>query len=235
MNLKKLKRLKPPPVPGQVKLLSLLAIVLVCAAPALVSVLDDTVNQQYDMPLTVDFTDPLIYPNNTRLQGDPVEATDLGVDIITEDNVITILSSTPGYTGILSIFMIDKAVVKDASKILITSSSEYSSLYIEAGDHDVYGTYDPDLGQYTFSLSSIDRNYIMQTESDYLGINAVNTSSSGRTFAAVETLTIDVYGSVMIPYAEIIIGATGALLLICALMATPWFGIGKIGKRRSKS
>lgn len=46
MNLKKLKRLKPPPVPGQVKLLSLLAIVLVCGAPALVSVIDDSMQSE---------------------------------------------------------------------------------------------------------------------------------------------------------------------------------------------
>jgi len=221
-------------LPNNAVVMSMMAVILVCAAPALVSVIDDTVNEQYDMPLSPEFIDPRINSINMSLQGEPVEGTDLGIDIIREDNVITVLSSTPGYKGTLSTFVMDKAIVKDVSKIVITSSSEHSLLLIESGGHNISGTYDSDLGQYTFSLSSIEKHYIMQTASDDLAINVIDTPLSGNTFEAVETFTIEVYGSVMIPYAEIIIGATGALLLICALLATPWFSTSGITVKRRR-
>ncbi len=210
------------------KLLSLLAIVLVVGAPALVSVIDDSVNQEYDILQVPDYRDtPMIYPNNTRIQGDVVSPSDLGVEIIRDDNTITVLSDTPGYSGILSISLLDKSIITSASKIVIKSSTEYSGIYLEAGDHDVFGIYDPDMHQYEFALSSIDRHYIMSTDSDYLFVNLVNTSASGNTFSAVESLTIEIYGSTIIPYAEIIIGLSGIVLMLCALFATPWFGVFK--------
>lgn len=229
MNLKKLKRLKPPPVPGQVKLLSLLAIVLVCAAPALVSVIDDTVNEQYDMPLSPDFDELKLYPNNMRFEGEPVTGVGDDFDIIGEDNVISILSPAIGYSGVFTISLMEKAIVKDVSKIVITTS-EHGGMSIGSGNYFVPGIYDADLGQYTFTLSSIDKHHIMQSSSDFLSINAAKKFVDDRSFELVETYIIEVYGSVMIPYDEIIIGATGALLLICALLATPWFGTVKLEK-----
>ena len=209
------------------KLLSLLAIVLVVGAPALVSVIDDSVNQEYDILQVPDYSDPpLIYPNNTRIQGEVVSASDLGVEVIRDDNTITILSDTPGYSGVLTMFLLDKSIITSASKIVI-KSAEYSDIFLEAGDHDVHGIYDSDMHQYVFALSSIDRHYIMSTDSDYLGVNIVNTSASGNTYSAVESLTIEIYGSTIIPYAEIIIGLSGIVLMLCALFATPWFGVFK--------
>lgn len=209
------------------KLLSLLAIVLVVGAPALVSIIDDSVNQEYDLLQVPDYKDPLlIYPNNTRMQGEVVPSSDLGVEIIRDDNTITVLSDTPGYSGVLSIYLFNKSIIANTSKIVI-KSAEYSSIFLEAGDHDVYGIYDSDMHQYVFALSSIDRHYIMSTDSDYFGINIVNTSASGNTYSAVESLTIEIYGSVPIPYAEIIVGLSGIVLMLCALFATPWFGVFK--------
>ncbi len=220
-------------LPGNAAVMSMMAVILVCAAPALVSIIDDSVNQEYDTPLVPNYMDSvLIYPNNTRIQGEVVASSDLGVSIIREDNVISILSDTPGYSGVLTIFFMDKAVISDTTKIVIGSSSEYSSISIDAGDHDVHGVYDPETQEYTFTLSSIDRHYIMSTDSDFVSINVTNTVASGKTYSAVETISVEVYGSVMIPYAEIIIGATGALLLICALLATPWVSTSGLTIRR---
>lgn len=179
------------------------------------------------MPLVPNYKDSLsVYPNNTRIEGEVVSPSDLGVSIIREDNVISILSDTPGYSGVLTIFFMDKSIISDTTKIVIRAS-EYSGIFIEAGDHDVYGVYDPETQEYTITLSSIDRHYIMSTESDFVSINLVNTAASGKTYSAVETISIEVYGSVMIPYAEIIIGLSGIVLMLCALFATPWFGFFK--------
>ena len=220
-------------LPSQVVALSLVACLVVVGAPALVSIIDDSVNQNYDILQAPDYRDPLaIYPNNVRIQGEVVSPSDLGVEIIRDDNMITILSDTPGYSGILSISLLDKSIITSASKIVIKSSTEYSGIFLEAGDHDVFGIYDPDMHQYEFALSSIDRHYIMSTDSDYLFVNLINTSASGKTFSAVETVSIEIYGSIMIPYAEIIIGLSGIVLMLCALFATPWFGFkGYTGKK----
>lgn len=237
---KKLKRLKPPPVPGQVKLLSLLAIVLVCGAPALVSVIDDSYTyegsseiQLLDVP-----SDKSSYVRAPTAE-DPINSADvsyipasendgtflMALNDPSEANNVTYarfygIDMAPLTSGMGTIKVVTSCDPTDVQIVLFSDDVSSSPIYLTQSEVD------PSV--WTTSLDSIDLIKLRSGtyENMFVVMGGQNELFDMEIFAV---------GDYVIPYGEIIIGATGAILCFCALMATPWFGTGKIGKRRSKS
>lgn len=247
MNLKKLKRLKPPPVPGQVKLLSLLAIVLVCGAPALVSVIDDSMQSEQMLAM-----------------GSYTEGETLGLSLSWETNTpedaVKSFSFMPASENDgTNVFVLDAISSKDYM-VSINSGVYIDSADFDAGVSKIVLNFDGDVSSIRFvpMIADVPYSFVNFTQimtTDELG-NEIGTNSweleldqvmltklrandangslqiyVGDDFDGTLTWTSETYRYTTIAYGEIIIGATGALLCFCALMATPWFGIG----RRSKS
>jgi hypothetical protein len=248
---KKLKRLKPPPVPGQVKLLSLLAIVLVCGAPALVSVIDDSMQSEQMVAMGS-------YTEAKTIEGETFPLS-LKWDTDTPEEAVKSFSFIPASENDgTNVFVLNAISSKDYM-VSINTGVYIDSADFEAGVSKIVLNFVGDVSSIRFvplidgTYSFVNFTQIMTT--DELG-NEIGTNSweleldqvmltklrandaraslqiyVGDDFDGTLTWTSETYRYTTIAYGEIIIGATGALLCFCALMATPWFGIG----RRSKS
>lgn len=223
-------------LPSRVVALSFVACLVVVGAPALVSIIDDSYVESYDftysaVPVEDDF----------RLASYSIKTpagesySDPTVVMVVNDGVFSIIGPEENYRGWLIVFGFDKSVIDDGvGKIILTGNfTKAPSFRIVTGTdstHDVLSTRIGDTDQYEIVFSSVDKIKIRASESDefYLRIG----SSSTDFHPEVLSFTVDLVQNTVIPYGEIIIGATGAILLLCALFATPFFGVkGYTGKK----
>lgn len=223
---KKIK-IRMPRIPENAKIMSLMALILICAAPALVSVIDDQINDEYAAEVALDDTGAYaVY--------------DMGlISVSAPGDVAAVL---PSDAGSWMISAIDSTVVPTITAYRMY----YTATAFETADPsiinvDVAGTpkavtlrmvYDggavtlpmtSDNGIYSVTLSSVDK--ILLATSNITTVMFFVTYEAG-TAPAVFTADVTAFTVGTVPYAEIIVGATGALLLICAIFATPWFGMG---------
>lgn len=235
-----------PRIPENAKLMSLMALILICAAPALVSTIDDSHNQD------ILVTNSLVAADDTGLvtsiywdTGTPVDTDKTYSTLIDGNNVSYALSSASSkqYVGIYKLLNIDPSVFSSISKLTINTSVELHGvsrvqLTTDAGDTiPMYGfteIFDANniLVGYEKEFSSYEKILISGSNIESVGILLqILTPGTASEFAEFE---INPEIGTTIPYAEIIVGATGALLLICAIFATPYFGMGGFVKPKRR-
>lgn len=232
INLKKLK------IPSNARLMSLMAIILICAAPALVSTIDDKVSASFESQI-----DGLVELDEFNIfVGSSADVALKTVSSIKDNGSYTVALDTPATASTVSCYTFDgfsKSAMADVTKIVLTFDTDKIEqirfifggtlvLFENVADADGNPT-----TTWTYELSSIDKARI-QSDVGFIGIRVL--FALGDAPAAL-TMDYETFGASSIAYGEIIVGATGALLLICALFATPYFGLnggytGPKSKRR---
>lgn len=234
--MKKFKKIKlrVPRIPENAKIMSLMAIILICAAPALVSIIDDSDTQVMHTADGFKFVDR--GTDNLFVQNWESETPENLIKTYTTSEIGSFIfsfdsSAASDYVRVYEIRNLD--FDEGLTKIDISVSEPISSIRLKVDNIMFYvfeGVSDTD-----FSL-------------DVDQIAALNLTSGDSVSILIYTLAEYDYGpgiivdattyyGTTIPYGEIIVGATGALLLICALFATPYFGLnggytGPKSKRR---
>lgn len=235
------KRVVKPP--SQSVVLSLMALILIVGAPAIVSMIDDSYTHEGTSEvqlLDIDYSEPSLI----RLASTPeIPAyNDASVSYIpASENDGTFLLALNDPSEIDNVQYarfkgIDVAPLMSGMGVKVVTSSDVTQVNVSVvNSDDKIGTKifltqsEADTSVWTGSLSSVD---IVKIRSGVYDIASVDMMGSNELF----DMEIYSIGEYSIPYGEIIIGTTGALLIICALFATPWFGIGEITAkpRRSK-
>lgn len=227
-------------LPNNAVVMSMMAVILVCAAPALVSVIDDSHNEVYDVETIILEKDLAV--NNyvrTSIEGVPGTA-DFGyIAASVNDGVhIMTLEDPADITDVVFYRFADldfSSLVSGASKISVVTESAPANIRFGAMSDDVLSTlFSVSLTQSEVdpTVWSVDLNQIQMAQLR----SGIVESVFFDVYADTEyvDLRISTFKGVVLPYGEIIIGATGALLIICALMATPWFGRSGLTIRRRR-
>lgn len=235
------KRVVKPP--SQSVVLSLMALILIVGAPAIVSMIDDSYNENIDVvtALNDDVSISVLY--NTTPEGVNKEYTSL----INETDVSIAFSSSDAleYINYYLITSISTSVFDNADSIKIYTTekinTDYATIQAKSATDTLFnfGTLtvledsEGDPIGYEFSLSSYEK-VLMKNKNIKTFTMRLNATVDKGT--PLKEFDIQIVQGATIPYAEIIIGATGAILIMCAIFATPWFGLGGITAkpRRSK-
>lgn len=225
--MNKSNKIKMPKVPDRVKLLSLLAIVLVVGAPALVSIIDDSATYEYTNDIVL-YDVPSEMASYARVPDSMISVSQIpasdnnGVHFIAIDDQS--LASSVTY---IRFYGIDMAPLTDgATSLTIVTEAAPDTIRLGAksnGSNPIWSRFvqsadDPTV--WTYDLSSIERAMFASDNIDRIYIDFYGALGSAD-------MKISAAGSQSIAYGEIIIGATGAVLLLCALLATPYFGVFK--------
>jgi len=229
--------LKKPKIPSNARLMSLMAIILICAAPALVSVIDDSAQSDHMIAMgpyvESDLANPRITFNEDMPSG--ADGTFSYIPGSANNGTHVFTMNTPAnkiYAKSFLGFVIDNSIfdvgvsrivlnfsgtdVTDVRFLTLIPGSAYSAVpFVEILDADGVGTNSFVCDIDSYSLAKIKSNDISPS------INIVFDDGFSGSFE----MTSETYAFTTIPYGEIIVGATGALLLICALFATPYFGL----------
>jgi len=228
-KIKSFKRIVKPP--SQSVILSLMALILIVGAPALIAMIDNE-DSTHDLIVKSDISS---YFDDGRFYGVWHEKPDdvtVSYDGLVDGNTVVITADYYDYSGSFDIGDLDVSLLTDLAKLELRSSEILNvgfrtSIILEDG-YRIQSSISED-GVLTFSPSSVDLIKISNSEIFNIRITPTDPTS-------VIELEFTPYYQYTIPYGEIIIGATGVLLMVCAIFATPWFGIGGITAkpRRSK-
>jgi hypothetical protein len=223
-----------------------MAMVLLIGAPALISVIEDTMTE--DISYVGDYL-----PSETGFRVVTIPINDYvipeGVSMSNissyENNTLTVIQDhTEVSSKIKSFGIYDNNLsnfINGVTKISITSDVNISSINFWSKVNDVTKINDNfvnlldenDLptNTWVYTLNSIDKVRLTSDDlvSYWFGINLVPGYDSDIFIADITAE----YGST-INYGEIIIGLTGGLLLTCALFATPWFGAGGLNIKKTR-
>lgn len=215
--------------------MSLMAIILICAAPALVSSIDDSTTYSYDS----------VVPGNQEILKQfvafdaetPVDVVKTYSSVVSDTGLIGVLDSTAAADYIRYIdYKYDSSLIPTFDSMVVTST-DFQTVYLTMVYNGVtqnVGTFDRvSDGEYVYILDSVEKVKLQSDKCTEIGLKGKFIDD------ATDNWTVDIgYATTeYIPYGEIIVGATGALLLICALFATPYFGLnggytGPKSKRR---
>ena len=219
---KTLKGLKPPKVPDRVKLLSLLAIVLVVGAPALVSIIDDSYAVDLNQSVEYDY-DKVRFVSYEKVSNiqlildhlyDPVSGT--------YTVVYPAGASSSDYKSIVLEYTGTNFFDGSVRQLRFSPSFEAGKVY-DYFFSDRNGVYDG--SDWVISVSTVDN--ILNSQRNPRSVSTYIVPVEGESLPAAFTVDFEVIKVTSLPYGEIIIGATGAILLLCALLATPYFGVFK--------
>lgn len=218
------------------KLLSLLAIVLVVGAPALVSIIDDSMSSQV-MTKNVPFEDEdnlaITYIDTSNVWQPGSKLASLYPSM--NDGAYFYTSSNPADAATVksvSIHSVRPTDVPTFNRMTITvEGDEPTSLYLSVNSttssttHPRYNidAIESNPGVWVIDADSIDRAKLGASQYDTWSIFL--TYTGGLTTGS--TVTVETYTASTIAYGEIIIGLSGIVLMLCALFATPWFGVFK--------
>lgn len=228
-------------MPNNAVVMSMMAVILVCAAPALVSIIDDSYTyegsletQLLDVPSTKDSF--IMVPTEEF----PVNYASVSYIPASEnDGKFVMVLNDPSEVNNVTyarFYGIDIApLMSGAGDVKVVTSSDADSvrLGLRSNDEDISGRWEPftqsetDPSVWTISLDSIDLIKLESGTYDYMYIDIYGQS---------ELFDMEIFasGEYVIPYGEIIIGATGVLLLICAILATPWFSTSGLTIKRRR-
>lgn len=242
INKAQIKRVIRPP--SNAVVMSLMAIVLLVGAPALISVIDDSIQSEQKISLGSYAVEDEDREPFIKKMPDAPEDVDLSFSYIPGfDNngthVFTLNTlANKTYLSVVTMPKIDNSVFDaGVSRIVLNFSGSvpnevllkttvpegaYSHVrFVEILDADGVGTNSWVCDIDSYSLAKIKANDISPN---------ISISFNGESSGVFE-MTSETYKFTTIPYGEIIIGMTGGLLLICALFATPFFGVGGITKK----
>lgn len=227
-------------LPGNAAVMTMMAVILVCAAPALVSIIDDSYNEVYYAE-TIILEKDLAVNNYVRTSIEGVSGTaDFSyIAASVNDGVhIMTLEDPADITDVVFYRFADldfSSLVSGASKISVVTESAPANIRFGAMSDNVLST--------LFSVS------LTQSEVDptVWSVDLTQIQMAQLRSGIVESVFFDVYADteyvdlristfkgVVLPYGEIIIGATGALLLVCAILATPWVSTSGLTVKRRR-
>lgn len=221
-------------LPGNAAVMTMMAVILVCAAPALVSVIDDSITYEYtsDIVLLEVPSEKASYAktSESQLSVSQISASDNnGVHFVAIDNQS--LASAVTYIRFYGIDM--DPLTNGATSLTIVTEAAPNAIYFGASSNGSSVIWKPfeqtttDPAVWTYELSSVDRARFASDNIDYIYIDF-----QGALGAA--DMKISAGGSQSLAYGEIIIGATGALLLVCAILATPWVSTSGLTVKRRR-
>lgn len=221
--------------------MTMMAVILICAAPALVSIIDDNHSASIETP--IDGLIPLDegYKVYLGFRVSPDEPEDKTVSVVNEDGTYIVAMDNPATAPTVTYYTFDgfkKSALSDVTKIVLTiDSDKVKSIRFIYGNTwktftNVVDANGNSTNTWIFEPSSVDKARI-QSDVGFIGIRVLFAVGDAPASLIME---YDTYGTTSIAYGEIIIGATGVLLLICAFLATPWVGLsgytGPVRKRR---
>jgi len=222
-------------LPNNAVVMSMMAVILVCAAPAVVSMIDDSYTTDVSVLSTFDDEDITV---NYKVSEEWAVPGSLSMLKPSENNgsylfAANVADDVPLITSI-TINGFEISDFENLGRIEMTTNSAPSAITFYVGgdgvtSHSIPGNYDADTQVWNFDLDSVDRAKI--GSDGYTSVILTMRYTAGTALSATE-LVIVPYGTMTISYGEIIIGATGVLLLICALLATPWFSTSGLTIRR---
>lgn len=228
--------------------MSLMALILIIGAPALVSVIDDSMESDHLVPMGAYV---------------PYENAELGLTAISDapefdrtyaylpaadnngTNVLIMNTTSDGkYVDTVSGNRLANSNFDNGvTRIVINvESGDIKGVYLAHTNDDgsAWGinNFDPVLdelgnrtGTYILDIDQIILAKIRANESN----PSVSFKIDSAEFDGVLSWTSDVYSSTTIAYGEIIVGATGVLLIVCAILATPWVGTTGLTVKRRRS
>ena len=227
--------------PSAPVVMSLMALILICAAPALVSVIDaDSSSTSYDSPIVMP----------------PRALSDIGFVADTPEEIVRTYSTLDydgGYSTALdrtasAKYLAYESVVFDKTedmrfdKIVISVDGVIKNIqftYVYNGLKVYAGLFTPVLdasgastGVYEYVVSSLHQTRILSDGCTKIGYGITFLPDNSLISWSVD---YEFYSNVSIPYGEIIIGATGVLLIVCAILATPWVGTTGLTVKRRRS
>jgi len=232
--------------PSAPVVMSLMALILIIGAPALVSMIDDSAQSEHMIPLGSYTEDDLSAPWVRKMVDAPADADMTFSYISGADNggthVFTLNTlANKAYVNAIEGIKIDNSVFDggvsrvilsfDGSDVLdvrlVTSipGESYSYVrFVEILDADGVGT--------NVFVCDLDSYQLTKIKANDLSPGIAIGFNGG--FSGVFEMTSETYASTTIPYGEIIVGATGVLLIVCAILATPWVGTTGLTIRRRR-
>lgn len=223
-------------LPSNAVIMSMMALMLIIGAPALVSAIDDEaatdVHYEKDIQVVSAGLDATL-----KWSADTPAETDKTFSVLVEDNTIIIALTTPAskaYITSLQIFNIDSATIDGLVSLDVVSdfnikpyiSTNVGGVYKQFHNFEATAT----SGGFSYSPSSYDR--VLLSSDDCFGF-AIDFNGAFLD-SSIYTVTITAEYGTTIPYGEIIIGVTGVLLIVCAILATPWFSMNGLNIRKKK-
>lgn len=227
-------------LPGNAAVMTMMAVILVCAAPALVSIVDDSYNEVYDAE-TIILEKDLEINNFVRTSIGGVSSTadfsyvaasvNGGVHIMT-------LEDPADITDVVFYRFADldfSSLVGGASKISVVTESAPANIRFGAMSRDNSST----LFSVSLVQSEVDPT-VWSVDLTQIQMAQLRSGIVGSVFFDVyaDTVYVDLgistFEGIVLPYGEIIIGATGALLLVCAILATPWVSTSGLTVKRRR-
>lgn len=232
--------------PSNLVVMSLMAALLVVGAPALVSIIDDSMI--YDMDSSAPFIekDTPYGPLSKRISGSMPVGTDVSLSYVkgSDNNGVHLITlntiSSAQYVGSVEHIFIDNSTFsKGVTKVILhfDDASDIASVRFSTNLPDQSYTYltMSKVGSDSFELE-IDR-FLYAKLSDTGHDPQLQIIFIEGAFSGLLSFSSEVEYVYSLDYGSLIIGATGALLLICALFATPYFSIlgGYTGKKSWRS
>jgi len=223
-------------LPNNAVVMSMMAVILVCAAPALVSIIDDS--YAYEGSSETQLLDvPYTSASFVRISGTQDRADVSYISPSENDGIFAIALNDPAdvenvaYARFYGIDMAPLMSGIGTFKIITSSDVSLVNLSISSYDEGISKVSLPltqsevDPSVWTGSLNSVELVKLMSGAYDYMFVDMTGPNE-------LYDMQIFAVGDYSIPYGEMIIGATGVLLLICALLATPWFSTSGLTIRR---
>lgn len=232
--------------PSAPVVMSLMALILIMGAPALVSVIDDSAQSDHMIAMGPYVESDLANPRITFNEDTPsgADTTFSYIPGSTNNGTHVFTMNTPAnkiYAKSFLGLIIDNSIfdagvsrivlnfsgtdVTDVRFLTMTPGSAYSAVhFVEILDADGVGTNSFVCDIDSYSLAKIKSNDISPS------INIVFDDGFSGSFE----MTSETYAFTTIPYGEIIVGATGVLLIVCAILATPWVGTTGLTIRRRR-
>jgi len=223
--------------------MSLMALILIIGAPALVSVIDDSAQSDHMIAMGSYTEDPTTYGvlSLTWKADTPAEAYKTFSFLAASENdgtnvfVLNALTSKAYFDRInAGIFVDSSDFAAGVSKIILHFDGDVKSIrFIPSADNLPYSF---------ASFKQIDdtNTWVLDIDQVMLAKLKANDAKGsiqiyvGEDFDGTLSWTSETYASTTIPYGEIIVGATGVLLIVCAILATPWVGTTGLTIRRRR-
>ncbi len=231
-------------LPGNAVVMSMMAVILLCGAPALISIIDDNAQSEHMIAM-----------------GSYTEAPTLGIGLgwkadtpAEADKTLSFLaaSENDGTNVFVLNSLTSKAYLDRINTGVYVDSSDFA-----AGVSKIILHFDGDVKSIRFvphaenipysyaNFKQIDDTNTWVLDIDQVMLAKLKSNDAngniqiyvGEDFDGTLSWTSETYAYTTIPYGEIIIGGTGVLLMVCALLATPWYGLSgytgrKITRRR---
>mgnify|MGYP000872141584 CR=1 FL=1 len=227
--------------PSAPVVMSLMALILIIGAPALVSVIDDSMSSQVMTKISFEDEDNLaityVDTSGVWQTGDKLASL---YPSMNDGSYFYTVSNPADATSVkmISIHSLAPTEIPDFNRMTITidgdqPTSSYFSVNSTTSSttHPRYNidAIESNPGVWVIDADSIDRAKLGASQYDTWSIMIIY--DGGLTTGS--TVMVETYTASTIAYGEIIVGATGVLLIVCAILATPWVGTtGLTIKRR---